>query len=116
MDEKELTPRETVYQCIVDMHSSGRIPTREMVVQETGMKFSVVDDQVKRLREEGRIVKVVNGVYEPVQVWAERAVSSTILDDGRAVLEIGDMKDILTPREARKVIQVLGGIALMFGR
>lgn len=114
--ETSPTQREAVYQCIVDIHSSGRTATREVIVRETGLKFSVVDEQFKRLREEGRIEKVVNGVYEPVRMWTERLVGSSILDDGRAVLEVGDEKMIITPTEARKIIKVLGGFALSFGR
>lgn len=110
------TPREVVYQCIVDLHTAGRIPTREAIVRETNLKITVVDEQFKRLREDGRIDKVVNGVYEPVQTWPERLVGSSILDDGRAVLEVGDEKLILTPSEARKILKVLGGFALSFGR
>lgn len=115
-DVKQISPKDRIYQCIVDIHSSGRVATREVIVRETGIKMSVVDEQFRRLREDGKIDKVVNGVYEPVTVWEERLVGASVLDDGRAALEVGDVKVIVTPTEARKIIKVLGGFALSFGR
>lgn len=115
-ESKPMAPKEVVYQCIVELHAAGKIPTREVVVRETGLTMPVVDEQVKRLREEERIDKVVNGVYEPIVTWPDRMVSSSILDDGRAVLEVGDHKMIITGREARKIVQVIGGMLLLFGK
>lgn len=111
-----IPPREVVYQCIVELHATGRIPTREVIQKETGLKITLVDEQFKRLREEGRIEKVVNGVYEPVKTWDNQVISCTMLDDGRAALEIGDVKLIITPTDGRNIIKVVGGFALAFGR
>jgi hypothetical protein len=115
-DKTATSTREKVYQCILELHMTGRIPTREAIMRETGLKYSMVDNHFKTLREDGRIEKVVNGVYEPVQTWEDKVVSSTMLDDGRAALEIGEIKIIITPRDARNILKVLGGFALSFGR
>jgi hypothetical protein len=112
-----MTPtNEIVYRCIVDLCSINRVATREVVVQETGLKFSVVDDHVKKLREADKIRKVVNGVYEPVEMVEDRPVSGTVVPGGRYKLEIGDNVLQLTLREVRAIAAVTGGVALQFGR
>jgi len=108
--------KEQVYQCIVNLTLIGRQASRQGVARETGLKYSVVDDHVRHLREDGRIRLVLNGVYEPVVMFDELAVSSTVLSDGRVKLECGDEVMTLTPKMARNVVAVLGGFALLFGR
>ena len=110
------TTNELVYQCIVDLHGAGKIPTREVIVAETRLKFSVVDDHVKRLRDDGRITKVVNGVFHPVVMHTEYPSTASVLQDGRVKIEYGDMVMTLTPRGAKDVGNLLAGFAYHFGR
>ena len=110
------TTNEIVYRCIVDLHGAGKIPTREVIVAETRLKFSVVDDHVKRLRDDGRITKVVNGVFEPVVLHKEYPPTVSVLHDGRVKVEYGDMVMTLTPRGAKDVGNLLAGFAYSFGR
>lgn len=110
------TTNEIVYRCIVDLHGAGKIPTREVIVAETRLKFSVVDDHVKRLRDDGRITKVVNGVFAPIVMHTEYPPTASVLQDGRVKIEYGDMVMTLTPRGAKDVGNLLAGFAYSFGR
>jgi DNA-binding Lrp family transcriptional regulator len=110
------TSAELVYDTIKDLQEAGRIPTREVIVEESGLRFTVVDEQIKRLRDDGRIRKVVNGVFELMDVRQDRAISSTITASGLCKLDIGDQCLELSRSEARKIAQVLGGFAFYFGR
>ena len=111
-----LTTNDIVYQCIVDLHVAGKIPTREVIVSETRLKFSVVDDHVKRLRDDGRITKVVNGVFEPVVLHKEYPPTASVLHDGRVKIEYGDTVMTLTRRGAKDLGNLLAGFSFTFGR
>ena len=71
--------------------------------------------RVSRLLREG-FHKVVNGVFELLDAREDRAVSSTVTPNGLCKLEIGDVVLELSRREARSIVSVLGGFALLFGR
>lgn len=99
------TNRERVHQCIVDLTNQRRPAARALVAQLLNEKLSVVDDAVKRLKEDGLVRTVVPGILEPVEQFPpSRAISRTLLPDGRSKVEIGDAVLDLTPHEA----QVLG--------
>lgn len=116
MKQETQTAADMVYQTIRDLQDAGKIPTREVIVEETGLRFTVVDDAIKRLRDDGRIRKVVNGVFELLDTREDRVVSSTVTSSGTCKLEIGDMVIEVSRREARSIVAVLGGFAMMFGR
>ena len=111
------TNSETIFQTIVDLRSANRVSTRQVIAGITGLKMSIVDDHIKRMKDDGRIRMVVNGVFEPVEaVREDHAVSATFLPSGRVKLEIGDSVLDLSMREGRMVGLALGGIGLQFGR
>ena len=104
--------RELIYQAVVDVHNSGRAASRPVLVSLTGLSYSVVDDHVKRLVDDGRLRRVVNGVFEPVeQLPPARAVSFTKLPSGMAKLEIGDTCIDINPSEERAIGRMLSGSA-----
>lgn len=104
--------REMIFQTIVDVHNSGRAVSRPVLVSLTGLTYSVVDDHVKRLVDDGRLRRVINGVFEPVEVVPPtRAVSFTKLPSGMAKLEIGDICVDLNPSEERAIARMLAGSA-----
>lgn len=106
-----------IYQCIVDLRDANRVATRQVISQITGLRMTVVDDHVKRLRNSGRLSSPVNGVFETVEVGAvDRAVSLTILSSGRAKLEIGDCCMELSPRELAHVGTATMGASIRFLR
>lgn len=104
--------REMIYQAVVDVHNSGRAASRPVLVGLTNLSYGVVDDHVKRLVDDGRLRRVVNGVFEPVeQLPPARAVSYTKLPSGMGKLEIGDVCLDLNPSEERSIARMLAGSA-----
>lgn len=106
-----------IFQSIVDLTNSNRIASRQVLVDLTGLTYSVIDDHIKRMIDDGRVRRVVNGIFEPVLGAPEdRAVSITHLPGGGVKLEIGDTCIDLTLRETRMVGMATAGVALQFGR
>lgn len=101
-----------VFEAIRDLHNAGTEPTRERIVQMTGLTGTTVDDRIKRLRREGMISQE-KARYEPVHQHAPARPSSfTVLDDGMGKLEVGDQLMTLVPQEIRTVAMQLQGWAL----
>lgn len=106
-----------IYQCIVDLTNTNRVATRQVVSSMTGLKMSIVDDHVKRLKADGKIHSPVAGVFEPVEdAPIDRAVSVTYLSNGRVKLEVGDECLDLTLREASSVGAATAGAGMKYGR
>ena len=112
----EGTVRRALLNCIMDLHNSNRAPSRHAVSTETGLKLSVVDDHIKRLKDDGIIRLVVNGIFEPCEIEEDRAVSFTFVPKGKVKLEIGDIVVELTMREARTIAMGSAGVSLLFTR
>jgi len=112
-DQTEAQPRPSnraiVMQAITDLCDANRQASRGAIVELTGLRLSIVDEHVKSLKEEGRVRSPVAGVFEPVDVTPDRAVSGTVIPSGRFKLEIGDHVIDLTLREARNVALVTHG-------
>jgi hypothetical protein len=107
--------RRVVYDCIVDLHNANRQVSRQVISQETSMTFSVIDDHIKRLKDDKLIRLVVNGIFEPVELDEDRAVSFTFVN-GKVKMEIGDLVIELTMREYRAVAMGSAGGAMLFAR
>lgn len=106
-----------IYQTIVDLGASNHVASRQVLMEATGLTYGVIDDHVKRMIEDGRIRRVVNGIFEAVPVVPEdRAVSITHLPGGGVKLEVGDFCIDLSMRETRMVSFATAGVALQFGR
>ena len=89
-----------------------QIATRETVAELTGLKLSVVDDRLRALVDDGKLKRLLRGVYELVETWPEpRELSCTMLSTGWVKLELGDDLLKLTPTEARRAARALGGFA-----
>lgn len=81
--------------------------TRHTIAELTQLPMVVVDDRLRALAEDGRIKRLVRGVYAVVKQYPPtRPMSKTVLADGFVKIEIGDEVLTLTPREDR----VLGGL------
>lgn len=102
-----------VLQTITDLVNVHRPASRQNIAKITGMKMSQVDDCVKRLRDDGKILLVAPGLFEPVPIWPEdRAISKTVLPTGLTKIEIGDKYLELTPHEVRTLGLQLYGDAM----
>lgn len=108
--------KEIVLQTIVDLCEHNQGASRVRIVELTGLKMSTVDEQVDRLKTDGLIRALYNGVYEPVDQTEDRAISTTSLPRGRMKLEIGDHVIDLTPRECMAIAKQFAGTLLAFAR
>ena len=103
---------ERIFQAVRDLREVDQIATRETVAELTGLKLSVVDDRLRTLVDDGRLRRLLRGVYEMVEVFPPpRNTYAGIMQDGMVKVEVGDDVWTLTPNEARRVARVLGGFA-----
>lgn len=103
-----------VYQAVVDLSQRDGVAKRDFLKARTGLPFSIVDEAVKRLKEDEKSVKMLKpGHFVPIKKYDEQACSATVLDDGRCKIEKGDDLITLTPREAASFIGLLVGYAMM---
>lgn len=106
-----------IYQTIVDLGESNKVATRQVLMETLGLTYSIIDDHVKRMIEDGRVRRLVAGVFEAVPPAAEdRAVSMTFVPGGGGKLEVGDTCLDLTLRELRMVGLATAGVVMQFGR
>ncbi len=103
---------ERIYQAVRELRALEQIATRETVADLTGLKLSIVDDRLRALADEGRLKRLLRGVYELVEVYPPpRVISRTVLSDGHVVYDIGDLVVTLTPQEARVLAEMSVGAA-----
>lgn len=103
---------ELVYQAVTELRELEQVATRESVTELTGLKLSIVDDRLRTLVNDGRLKRLIRGVYELAQPYLPaRPMFFGILTDGRVKLEIGDDVLTLTPHEARRMARAMGGFA-----
>lgn len=111
------TSTQRIYEGVCELHALEQVATRDTVAELTGLKLAIVDDRLRALMDDGKLKRVLRGVYVPVEFHPPaRCISKTVLTDGTVKIEIGDEVLTLTPREDRAlamlqvgaVMQVLG--------
>ncbi|MFT4267919.1 MAG: hypothetical protein QM586_11980 [Xenophilus sp.] len=114
-DANHTTARQLVLEAVQDLHAREQIVTRETLAQVTGLSLTKIDDRLKTLVEDGEVARVQRGVFVPVvQHPPARAISRTLLPDGRCKVELGDEMLTLTPREGRMLAELMAGAAAAF--
>lgn len=101
-----------VYEAALELHAAGQEITRHSVAQLTQLKMVIVDDQLGTMVEDGRLKRLVRGIYAVVKQYPPtRPMSKTVLPDGIVKIEIGDEILTLTPREDRILAVLQAGAA-----
>ena len=109
---KPIPSTERIFQAVRDLREADQIATRDTVAEMTGLKMTVVDDRLRTLVDDGRLRRLLRGVYELVEVFPPpRTTYAGITQSGMVKVEVGDDVWTLTPSEARRVARVLGGFA-----
>jgi biotin operon repressor len=104
-----------VWETILQLENDGRLITRRNLREVTGLSYEQIDESIKRLENNGKVIKAGGGLIEVVPLYpAERAQSLTALPDGLMKWEIGDFCIELTPPEIRKHAMMLAGFARQF--
>jgi len=107
-------PRKTSAQEVldhaIDLHQREQLVTREALSDALGVKLSIVDEHIKNLVNNGKLMRKKSGVFQPViEMPPARAMSKTMLPDGWVKIEIGDQVLTLTPREDRMLGNLMRG-------
>ena len=109
---KSITSTQRVLDAVRDLRELDQIATRETVAELTGLKMGIVDDRLRALVDDGKLKRLLRGIYELVETYPEpRELSCTMLSTGWVKLELGDDMLKLTPTEARRAARALGGFA-----
>lgn len=109
---KPVTSTQRVYEAVRELRSSEVTATRETVAELTGLKLSIVDDRLRALVDDGKLKRLLRGIYELVEVFPPpRPMSKTILSDGTVKIEIGDEVLTLTPTEDNFLAMLQAGVA-----
>lgn len=107
------TSAQRIYDAVCELHALEQVATRETVAELTSLKLGIVDDRLRALLDDGRVKRVLRGVYVPVEVHPPaRSISKTVLTDGMVKIEIGDEVLTLTPREDRALAMLQAGAAM----
>lgn len=113
-DQKSV--KEIVYQAIVDLSQVYGTANREQIIKATGLKFSIVDEAIKWLREEALAInRHKNGVFSPVLRHKEYSPSTTSLENGLVLIESGEQQMRVTPRIAGEIAKQCMGYAMAHG-
>lgn len=109
---KAITSTQRVFDAVRDLRELDQIATRDTVAELTGLKLAIVDDRLRALVDDGKLKRLLRGIYELVETFPEpRELSCSILSNGWVKLELGDDLLELTPTEARRAVRALGGFA-----
>ena len=107
---KPIPSKERIYDAVRELRAVEQIATRETVAELTGLKLSIVDDNLSTLVDDHRLKRLLRGIYELVEVYPPpRPMSKTLVGDGTVKIEIGDMLLTLTPAEDRALAMLQGG-------
>lgn len=109
---KPIPSTERIFQAVRELRAMDQVATRETVAELTNLKLSVVDDRLRALVDDGKLKRLLRGVYELVESFPEpRAISKTVLPNGAVVYDIGDEVLTLSPQEARVLAELSMGAA-----
>lgn len=108
---------QTIWDTILALRENGQAISRQRLMELTGLRYTIVDDHVSRWIEEGRLRRVVDGVYElPEPMPEPRASSVTDLHNNMVLIELGDQEIRAYLPEARALARQLGGFALQIAQ
>ncbi len=109
---KPLTSTQRVFDAVRDLRGQDQIATRETVAELTELKLSIVDDRLRTLVDDGKLKRLLRGVYELVEVFPpKRLISKTLMPNGYVKIEIGDQLLTLSPSEDRDLALLQVGSA-----
>ena len=104
-----------IWETILQMENDGRLITRRNLREVTGLSYEQIDESIKRLEANGKVIKAGGGLIEVVPLYPpERVQSLTPLPDGRVKWEMGDVLVEFTPTEIDRHAMLMHGFARRF--
>jgi len=111
-ENNHLSTTERVFEAVRELRAAGLQATRETVAEITRLKQVTVDDRLRALTDDGRLVRILRGIYDLAKIYqAPRQVFVGEVAEGYVKLEIGDTIETLTPEESRKLARLMSGFA-----
>ena len=99
-----------VLAAVKDLRAAEQQASRDVLAKALDVPLTTIDDHIDTLLGRDLIYRVTPGVYELVTPMPPaRAQSLTLLEDGFAKYEIGDIQILLTPKELRMAAKLFGG-------
>ena len=110
--EKAIGSTQRVLDAVQELAALEQTASRETVQELTGLSMTTVDDRLKVLTDDGKLRRVVKGVYILATAYPPaRPITCTQISDGYVTAEVGDTVLVLTPKEARMLGRGLAGFA-----
>jgi len=107
---KAITSTQLVLEAVQDLAAQEQDVTREALQAATGLSLHIVDERIRVLINDGKVLRLERGLYAPAETFHEtRAMSRTILPGGIVKYEIGDMVLSLSPQEDRNLADLSAG-------
>lgn len=107
---KEITSTQQVLDAARDLAAQEQDVTREALHAATGLALYIVDERIRVLINDGKMLRLERGKYAPAETFHEtRAMSRTILPGGVVKYEIGDHILELSPQEDRNLADLSAG-------
>lgn len=106
----KITSTQQVLEAAQDLAAQEQDITREALQAATGLSLYIVDERIRVLINDGKMLRLERGRYAPAETFHEtRAMSRTILPSGVVKYEIGDMILSLSPQEDRNLADLSAG-------
>lgn len=114
---KEISSTQQVLEAAQDLAAQEQDVTREALHAATGLPLYIVDERIRVLINDGKMLRLERGKYSLAETFHEtRAMSRTILPGGIVKYEIGDMVLSLSPQEDRNLADLsAGALAKLIG-
>ena len=101
-----------VWDAIIELHNAEKRINRQSIAALTGLRPTIVDDHVERLRDAGKLARAGKGDLELLDTFPPpRPISKTELSNGLVKIEIGDTCLDLSPKEMRMLYRACAGHA-----
>ena len=68
-DQATASSTDRVFDAVRELRALAQIATRETVAELTGLRLGIVDDRLRTLVDDGRLKRLLRGVYELVEVF-----------------------------------------------
>ena len=101
-----------VWDAILELHNAEKRINRQSIAALTGLRPTIVDDHVERLRDAGKLARAGKGDLELLETFPPpRPISKTELANGLVKIEVGDVCLDLSPKEMRMLYRACAGHA-----